>query len=106
MGHMIDPFSLRLRGRALIAVWKPQFLNLYSVNADGTGNVTRLTDSNESQVAFWWHPSGKFFAFGTIRGATGSDLSSGQPGFSPKNELRFIDERQRSRREDTTVEAP
>jgi serine/threonine-protein kinase len=48
--------------------------NLYEVNADGTGEVTRLTDSPDSQVPFSWHPNGKFLAFHANRGATGLDL--------------------------------
>ena len=38
-------------------------LNLYWVNADGTGEVTRLTDSPDDQRPFSWHPSGKFLGF-------------------------------------------
>jgi serine/threonine-protein kinase len=53
---------------------KAGVLNLYGVNADGTGEVTRLTDSPESQRPFSWHPSGKFLAFDANRGATGLDL--------------------------------
>jgi Tol biopolymer transport system component len=37
--------------------------NLYWMNADGTGNATRLTESSQSQVASSWHPSGKFVAY-------------------------------------------
>jgi Tol biopolymer transport system component len=37
--------------------------NLYSVNADGTGQTTRLTDSPASQYPTSWHPSGRFLAF-------------------------------------------
>ena len=49
--------------------------NLYWVNADGTGDVTRLTDSPENQWATSWHPSGKFLAFHeSPGGATGYDL--------------------------------
>jgi eukaryotic-like serine/threonine-protein kinase len=43
--------------------------NLYWVNADGTGEVTRLTDSSENQAPSSWHPSGKFLAFMSLRGA-------------------------------------
>ena len=55
---------------------KPGALNLYWVNADGTGEVTRLTDSPDDPLAASsWHPSGKFLAFQATRGAgTGSDL--------------------------------
>jgi serine/threonine-protein kinase len=48
--------------------------NLYWVNADGTGEVTRLTDSPNSQRPFSWHPSGKFLAFYENRAATSADL--------------------------------
>ena len=48
--------------------------NLYWVNADGTGEVTRLTDSLESQVPSSWHPSGTFLAFTETRGGTRTDL--------------------------------
>ena len=53
---------------------KPGTLNLYWVNADGTGEVTRLTDSPDSQLAPSWHPGGKFLAFHDNRGATKWDL--------------------------------
>jgi Tol biopolymer transport system component len=36
------------------------------MNADGTGEVTRLTDSPDSQIPTSWHPSGKFLAFHTV----------------------------------------
>jgi Tol biopolymer transport system component len=48
--------------------------NMYWVNADGTGEVTRLVESPESQVASSWHPSGEFLAFHQEQGGTGSDL--------------------------------
>ena len=38
-------------------------LNLYSLNADGTGAVSRLTDSPVAQVPMSWHPSGQFLSF-------------------------------------------
>jgi Tol biopolymer transport system component len=53
---------------------KPGVFNLYGVNADGTGEVTRLTDSPDLQAPWSWHPSGKFLAFYAVRGATGADL--------------------------------
>jgi Tol biopolymer transport system component len=40
--------------------------NLYWMSADGTGEVTRLTDSPASHIPFSWHPNGRFFAFGTV----------------------------------------
>jgi serine/threonine-protein kinase len=48
--------------------------NLYWVNADGTGEVTRLTDSPDSQYPFSWHPSGKFLGFTANRAGSGWDL--------------------------------
>ncbi len=53
---------------------KPGVSNLYWVNADGTGEVTRLTDSPDNQVPWSWHPSGKFLGLHAIRGATLVDL--------------------------------
>lgn len=47
---------------------KPGVRNLYWVNANGTGEVTRLTDSPENQNAQSWHPSSRFLAF---HGASG-----------------------------------
>jgi Tol biopolymer transport system component len=44
------------------------------VNADGTGDVARLTDAPDVQLPSSWHPSGEFLAFTAIRGATGADL--------------------------------
>jgi serine/threonine-protein kinase len=42
---------------------KPGIRNMYWVNADGTGDVTRLIDSPNVQLAMSWHPSGKFLSF-------------------------------------------
>ncbi|MBK9243221.1 MAG: serine/threonine-protein kinase [Acidobacteria bacterium] len=54
---------------------KAGVFNLYWANADGTGQVTRLTDSPNLQWPQSWHPSGTFLAFAEVRGAaTGSDL--------------------------------
>ncbi len=54
---------------------KPGVINLYWVNADGTGEPTRLTDSPNSQEPLTWHPSGRFLAFHESRGgSTGLDL--------------------------------
>ena len=46
--------------------------NVYWVNADGTGEVTRLTDSPDWQFPFSWHPSGKFLGFSEVRAGSGS----------------------------------
>ena len=48
--------------------------NLYWVSADGTGPVSRLTDSPNFQWPHSWHPSAKFLAFAETRGGTGADL--------------------------------
>jgi serine/threonine-protein kinase len=49
--------------------------NLYWANADGTGEVTRLTDSPESHSqGSSWHPSAQILAFQAGRGATRGDL--------------------------------
>ncbi len=48
--------------------------NLYWVKADGTGDVTRLTDSQNAERAYSWHPSGKFLAYQANRPGTGWDL--------------------------------
>jgi Tol biopolymer transport system component len=48
--------------------------NLYWQRADGSGDVQRLTDSQNWQVAGSWHPTGKFLAFGEVRPETGGDL--------------------------------
>ena len=44
------------------------------MNADGTGDVARLTEAPDVHLPSSWHPSGKFLAFTAIRGATGADL--------------------------------
>jgi serine/threonine protein kinase/Tol biopolymer transport system component len=41
--------------------------NVYWMNADGTGEVERLTDRPETEWPGSWHPSGKFFAYTNIR---------------------------------------
>jgi Tol biopolymer transport system component len=53
---------------------RPGTSNLYWVNADGTGNITRLTDSPENPRPGSWHPGGSFLAFQAIRPGTGNDL--------------------------------
>ena len=40
-----------------------QLANLYWVSADGSGDVHRLTQSDDRQIASSWHPSGKYLAF-------------------------------------------
>jgi serine/threonine-protein kinase len=54
---------------------KPGVINLYWVNADGTGEPTRLTDSPNQQQPVSWHPNGRFLAFHENRGgSTAIDL--------------------------------
>jgi eukaryotic-like serine/threonine-protein kinase len=48
--------------------------NLYWVNADGTGDVARLTDSSEPHLFPGWHPTGRFLAFTAVRPGTVDDL--------------------------------
>jgi serine/threonine-protein kinase len=40
-----------------------QLANLYWASADGSGEVHRLTESDDRQLASSWHPSGKYLAF-------------------------------------------
>src|SRR4029079_5422161 len=68
-------------GRDRMPVWTPDgrrvvfasdrakagVFNIYWVNADGTGEVTRLTDSPASQSPRSWDPSGRFLAFTAVR---------------------------------------
>jgi serine/threonine-protein kinase len=55
---------------------KAGITNLYWVNADGTGDVTRLTDSSDRSFYPSWHPTGKFLAFSTehVGTSTGYDV--------------------------------
>ena len=48
--------------------------NLYSLMADGSGAVTRMTVSTDAQEPSSWHPSGRYLAFSAVRAATGIDL--------------------------------
>jgi len=49
-------------------------MNIYMANADGTGEVTRLTNSQNPQVAFSWHPDQTFVFFQEQRPGTTWDL--------------------------------
>ena len=53
---------------------KPGVSNLYLINADGTGDATRLTDSTQSQVGSSWHPNGALVSFMESRSPTQLDL--------------------------------
>jgi hypothetical protein len=69
---------------------------LYWVNADGTGEVTRLTDSPDTEVPFSWHPTGKYLAYQALRNATGWDLAilamegDAQRGWTPGKSSVFL----------------
>ena len=75
---------------------KPDTENLYWANADGTGEVTRLTESPEDQFAFSWHPGGRFLAFVANRTDTSWDLmilpmeSDASRGLTPGKPTVFL----------------
>ena len=48
--------------------------NLYWQHADGTGEVTRLTESTNDQYAGSWHPAGKVLAFDEVDPTTQRNL--------------------------------
>jgi serine/threonine-protein kinase len=48
--------------------------NIYWQRADGTGEVQRLTKSNNPQHPNSWHPNGKFLAFAEVNPQTGFDI--------------------------------
>ena len=48
--------------------------SLYWQRADGSGDVQRLTESQNAQTPGSWHPSGKFLVFNEARPQTASDL--------------------------------
>ena len=48
--------------------------NLYWQRSDGSGEVQRLTESENLQSAGSWHPNGKLLAFAERRSDTASDL--------------------------------
>jgi dipeptidyl aminopeptidase/acylaminoacyl peptidase len=72
--------------------------NIYMANADGTGEITRLTDSQNQQVAFSWHPDQRFVFFQEQRPTTGWDLMvlplEGTPatGWRPGTQTVFLSE--------------
>jgi serine/threonine-protein kinase len=59
---------------------KPGTLNVYWVNADGTGDVARLTDNPGYQVPSSWHPGGRFLAFTAVA----------NPDVSPQTDLMIL----------------
>jgi serine/threonine-protein kinase len=78
---------------------RPGIPNLYSVNADGSGAVARLTDAAETHNSSSWHPSGGFFAFSAGRAANGLDLlilpmtGDAAHGWSPGTPTEFLSTR-------------
>jgi serine/threonine-protein kinase len=68
---------------------KPGIFNMYWVNADGTGDVTRLFESQETQVASSWHPSGEFLAFHQAGSNTSADLMN-QVGSNTSADLMML----------------
>jgi serine/threonine-protein kinase len=70
--------------------------NLYWVNADGTGDVMRLTDGSETNFGSSWHPSGKFLAFTATRQGTARDLmilpmeADAARGWTPGTPIIFL----------------
>ena len=48
--------------------------NLYWQRADGTGDAQRLTDTKANQMAFSWHPTGKYLAYAETGSGTAADL--------------------------------
>jgi serine/threonine-protein kinase len=59
---------------AFSSVSKGRVANLYWQRADGTGDVLRLTEGPNTQIAGSWHPSGKFLAFHEQNPQTGFDI--------------------------------
>ncbi len=83
---------------------------MYSVNADGAGEVTRLTDGPEGQAPWSWHPTGKFLAFFAI--AALAALAAQDQGSVSQDKVvsvfNFFDylRRLRRRENDITARAP
>lgn len=71
---------------------KAGFSNLYWVNADGTGEPERLTDSPRSEVPTSWHPSGKFLAFHTGRPMLLPMNRNSAGGWTPGNPTALLPE--------------
>ena len=87
-GHWIV-FSSQRDPRELVA-------NLYSLPADGTGTVQRLTTSPNGQVPGSWHPSGKVLAF-TEQGSHSTVMllpmeGDEGSGWKPGTPTAFVDE--------------
>jgi dipeptidyl aminopeptidase/acylaminoacyl peptidase len=53
---------------------RDKVMNLYWQRADGTGEIQRLTESPNVQVAGSWHPSGKYLGFTETNAQTKDDL--------------------------------
>ncbi len=77
---------------------QPGVRNLYWVNADGTGETTRLTESPGDQRADSWHPGGRFLAYIEAGpGRNGRDLmilpmeGDATTGLTPGKPTVFLD---------------
>jgi serine/threonine-protein kinase len=70
--------------------------NLYWQQADGTGEVQRLTKSANRQFAASWHPSGRFLAFTETNPTTRDDVmvlpieGDDRSGWKPGNPTAFL----------------
>ena len=64
-----------LDGRRIVfSSLRSSTFNLYWLRSDGSGEVERLTQSENFQLAASWHPSGTVLAFGERRPDSGYDL--------------------------------
>ena len=76
---------------------QPGVPNMYWVNADGTGEVTRLHESPRSELPLSWHPSGKFLTYTLNTGGANRSDSMILPmggdavrGFTPGKPFAFL----------------
>jgi serine/threonine-protein kinase len=70
--------------------------NIYWQRSDVTGEIQRLTESNNPQRPNSWHPNGKFLAFAESNPQTGSDImilpleGSEVAGWKPGKPFAFV----------------
>jgi serine/threonine-protein kinase len=93
---------LTFEGRNAAAIWSPDgerivfssdrdgAFNLYSMRADGSGEVTRLTRSPNPHMPTSWSPDGRKLAFNELDPSRGFDIRvlSMAPGSEPEDLLR------------------